>query len=237
MGNPKPYLYSKTDPRDIPTYTIGDADRYLRIPPGTIRSWTLGRKASTAKGKKHIQPLIQIPEGKPRLLSFTNLVEVHVLRALRQHHKIQLDKVRTALNYTTERLGVPHPLARDCFQTDGTNLFVHCYGDLINASQDGQLALKEALSSHLERIELDDSGLAIRLFPFTRSREETSPRLVAVDPRSAYGQLAIVGTGIPTSIISERYRAGESIEELAYDYDCKPSLIEEAIRCELPVAA
>ena len=34
-------LYGKTDPRDIPTYSIGDAARYLRIPAGTIRSQTV----------------------------------------------------------------------------------------------------------------------------------------------------------------------------------------------------
>lgn len=46
-----------------------------------------------------------------------------------------------------------------------------------------------------------------------------------------------MGTGIPTQIISERYKAGESVAELEKDYRCEPSLIDEAIRYELPLAA
>ncbi|MDB9448215.1 DUF433 domain-containing protein [Anabaena sp. CS-542/02] len=46
-----------------------------------------------------------------------------------------------------------------------------------------------------------------------------------------------MGTGISTSVLAERYQAGESIDDLAYDYKCDRSKIEEAIRCELPITA
>jgi uncharacterized protein (DUF433 family) len=45
------------------------------------------------------------------------------------------------------------------------------------------------------------------------------------------------GTGIPTSLVAERYRAGDSIEDLAEDYRCEPIKSQEAIRCELLIAA
>jgi hypothetical protein len=35
-------LYGGIAPRDIPTYSISDAARCLRIPVATIRSWTVG---------------------------------------------------------------------------------------------------------------------------------------------------------------------------------------------------
>jgi|GEM_PF-6748869 len=69
-------LYGNLDPRNIPTYSIGDAARYLRIPEATIRSWTVGRKYPKADGEGVFLPLITIPVQKPRLLSFTNMVEV-----------------------------------------------------------------------------------------------------------------------------------------------------------------
>ena len=62
--------------------------------------------------------------------------------------------------------------------------------------------------------------MAIKLYPFTRSQEIDNPRLIVIDPRIAFGRLAIAATGIPTDILKERYRTGESIEELAEDYDC-----------------
>lgn len=230
-------LYGETDPRNIPTYSISDAARYLRIPAGTIRSWTVGRKYPTANGSSFFRPLIPIPVLKPRLLSFTNLVEVHVLRAIRNHHKIDLGKVRDALDFIDEQFQAPHPLARERFLTDGVGLFIERYGSLIHASKSMQTELKDALNNHLERIEPDDTGLAIKLYPFTRSREQDNPRIVVIDPRIAFGRLVIAETGIATRVLAERYQAGDSIDELAYDYDCDRLKIEEAIRCELPAVA
>lgn len=230
-------LYGETDPRDIPTYSISDAAKYLRIPSGTIRSWTVGRHYPISNGSNFFKPLIVTKDLKPRLLSFTNLVEIHVLRAIRKHHKIQLDKVRIALDYIDEQFQVSHPLARERFRTDGVDLFIERYGSLINASKCGQTDMKDAFNAHLERIEPDDTGLAIKLYPFTRSHEEDNPRIVVIDPRIAFGRLVIADTGIATSILAERYQAGDSIEDLAYDYDCDRLKIEEAIRCELPAVA
>lgn len=237
-------LYGEFDPRDIPAYSIGDAARYLRIPYSTLRSWTIGQSYAVKDGSNFFRPFIDIPKNKPYLLSFTNLVEVHVLRAIRQHHKIQLNKVREALDVINEKFSVPHPLAKEEFKTNGVDLFIERYGESINASKGGIKELKQSLNVHLERIEPDDSGLAIKLYPFTRSQETDNPRLVVIDPRIAFGRLAIAETGIPTDILKERYWAGESMEELAEDYDCDcvasrrhRLAIEEAIRCELPVGA
>ncbi|WP_241392556.1 DUF433 domain-containing protein [Rippkaea orientalis] len=108
---------------------------------------------------------------------------------------------------------------------------------MINASQKGQLDLRNKLNLHLERIEPDDSGLAIKLYPFTRPHEENNPKIVVIDPRIAFGRLVIANTGIPTSILKERFHAGDTIEDLAYDYGCDLLSIQEAIRCELPNAA
>jgi uncharacterized protein (DUF433 family) len=44
-----------------------------------------------------------------------------------------------------------------------------------------------------------------------------------------------VSTGIPTVILAERYKLGETMSDLADDYSCETSLIEEAIRWELPM--
>ena len=230
-------IYGGNDPRGIPTYSISDAARYLRIPAGTIRSWSVGRKYKTVGGVKKFEPVIEVKKIKPYLLSFTNLVEIHVLRAIRKYHKIQLDKVRSALDYIDQEFKTPHPLATEKFRTDGVNLFIERYGSLINVSNEGQLELKLELQAHLKRIKTDREGFASQLFPFTRTQENNNPELVVLDPQISYGRLVVAGTGIPTEVLAERYHAGESIDELAYDYDCERLTIEEAIRCEMPVAA
>jgi len=145
--------------------------------------------------------------------------------------------------YLTPETGSRHPLAEEEFQTDGVNLFVERLGlgrrHLVNVSASGQLAMREILGALLRRIERDDHGLAIRLYPFSRrpvlapAALDESPRLVVIDPKLAFGRPVLVGTGVTTSAIAERFDAGESIEALAADYGRSLNQIEEAIRCEL----
>jgi uncharacterized protein (DUF433 family) len=53
----------------------------------------------------------------------------------------------------------------------------------------------------------------------------------------SFGRPVLAGTGIPTAVIAERYKAGESMDDLADDYGRRRLEIEEAIRCELSVEA
>jgi len=71
------------------------------------------------------------------------------------------------------------------------------------------------------------------LYPFTRKRDANEPRVIVIDPRRSFGRPVLVGTGIPTAIVAERYKAGETVDQLADDYGRARLEIEEAIRCEL----
>ncbi len=121
--------------------------------------------------------------------------------------------------------------------TDGVHLFIERYGQLINISRDGQLAMRAVIDAYLERIERDAKGLPVRLFPFTRRRALDEPRAVVIDPAVSFGRPVLIGTGIPTVVIAERYKAGDSMDDLATDYGRTRLEIEEAVRCELQVEA
>ncbi len=225
------------DPRELPAYSIPEAAHYLRIPLGTLRSWVLGRYYPTEAGPRFFEPIIGLPEPGRGVLSFINLVEAHVLAAIRRKHSVPLPKVRQALRYIEKQFPSTHPLADHWFQTDGLNLFVQKWGQLINISQHGQLVIRRLLEAHLQRIERDPHGLPTRLYPFTRKLEPQEPKVVVIDPFVSFGRPVLAGTGIPTAVIAERYKAGESIDELAGDYGYQRLGIEEAIRCELQVQA
>mgnify|MGYP001794950415 FL=1 len=225
--------YEQLDIRNVATYPVADAARYLAIPAGTLRSWLHGRTYPTANGKKYFEPLIHLSDGSSPQLSFTNLVEAHVLRGIRQNHKIRLDKVRTALDYVEQKFGLPHPLARAQFQTDGVDLFVESVGQLINASRDGQLAMQKTLQQLLQRIEWDEEGLAQRLFPLIQLQQADAPRVLEIDPRISFGRPVVVNTGIPADMVIDRFRAGESLESLADDYDFSRQQLEEILRYEM----
>lgn len=166
-----------------------------------------------------------------------NLVEIHVLDAIRRKYNISLEKVRIAVHYLSRQFPSKHPLADQEFATDGLNLFVEKFSQLINISQDGQLAMREIIQAHLERIERDMAGIPVRLYPFTRKRDSQEPKAVVIDPQISFGRPVLAGTGIATAVVAERYKAGESMDALADDYGLERLKIEEAIRCELQVEA
>jgi len=216
--------------RQLPAYSVPEVAKYLHLPVGTLRSWVNGRYYPTREEKRYFAPLIEIPNERRKLLSFTNLIEAHVLSAIRRDHQIPLTKVRGALDYIQEKLKLPHPFASLEFQTDGIDLFIEGFGELITVSRDGQIALKAVLQTFLSRIERDEKGYPLKLFPFLKNPDINAPRTVVIDPRISFGRPVLVGTGIPTAILAERFKAGDSIDELAEDYGCEHWQIKMGIQ-------
>lgn len=225
------------DPRELPAYSITEAARYLRMPQATLRSWVVGRSYPTAAGQRFFRPVIHLPEDGWPILSFVNMVEVHVLEAIRRQENITLRKVRGAVAFLERHYHSRHPLAQHQFETDGLDLFIQRAGLLINLSQAGQLAMRDIVAAYLRRVERDVKGLPIRLYPFTRKREPEEPRAVVIDPFVSFGRPVLAGTGIATAVLAERFKAGESVEDLAKDYGRSALDIQEALRCELPLEA
>ena len=228
---------SKEDPRQEPGYTVPEAAHYLQIPTATLRSWTVGRRYPVQKGERFFEPVIVVASRQPVMLSFVNLVESHVLDAIRSRYNVGLPAVRRAILFLRQQLNSQHPLADQKFETDGKDLFIRKLGELIAVSKGGQKAMPEVLDAYLQRIEWDLQGLATRLYPFTRQRELVQPKVVMIDPRVSFGRPVLAGTGIRTELIAERYKAGESMDELARDYGRNRAEIEEAVRCELALKA
>lgn len=225
-------------PYHIPIYSIVDAARYLNIPVSTLRTWIKGRSYPTKTGHKDFRPLIQRPDPDYSQLSFTNLIEAHVLRVIRTVHNIPLDKVRLALDYISEQFKTEHPLVLKKFSSDGVDLFIEQVEHLINASRSGQLVMKQVLNHLLTRIEWDEENIAARLFPFIEAYGEDSPeKIITIDPNISFGKPTISKTGVPTKIVTELYDAGDSLEEIASDYNCTLLQIKTAILFESKLRA
>jgi uncharacterized protein (DUF433 family) len=97
--------------------------------------------------------------------------------------------------------------------------------------------MRQIVQAHLKRIDRDAMGLPVRLYPFTRKRELDEPRAVVIDPFVSFGRPVLAGTGISTTVVAERFKAGEAMEDLARDYERSLLEIQEAIRCELALEA
>lgn len=223
---------------NVPAYSVADSARYLSIPTPTLNAWLRGRFYTTKKGQQAFAPLIQRPDPTLPQLSFTNLVEAHVLKILRKVHNVKLSKVRSALDYMSHKLDTSHPLVTKRFQTDGVDLFVEQMDRLVNVSRSGQLVMRETLQRLLTRVEWDADGFAVRFFPNTLiedidlASDPKSDKIIFLDPSIRFGKPIIAATGVPTDIIAELYNAGDSIDDIAKEYDCTPLQIKAAIRFE-----
>jgi len=223
----------ETKVNDVAAYTLAEAARYLRLPSATLRSWVLGRQYPKAGGDGQFPPLLRPAHRGPLLLSFSNLIEAHVVRSLRTEHGVSVKALRSALSYAEKELGIERLLLRQELRTSAGKVFLERYGELIDLSASGQLAMRKLFEKHLSRIEWDSSKFPVRLYPFVSEAVEPSEeRPIVIDPRIAFGRPVVARKAISTSVIAERIDAGESVDDVANDYDLGPSEVEQAILYE-----
>lgn len=191
----------------------------------------MGRPYPTVRGVRHFTPILKPASRDPITLSFSNLIEAHVLRALRTDHGVPLAAVRAALSYAEEQLKIEHLLLRKELQTSGGALFLERYGQLINLSASGQFAMRRMFEAHLERVEWGRLGSAARLYPFVVA-ELPDTRPIVIDPSISFGRPVLGGAFVSTRAIVERIDAGEEIADVAADYELTEQAVQEAVLFE-----
>jgi uncharacterized protein (DUF433 family) len=221
-----------TDLRNQPAYSVAEAARFLKLPPATLRTWTLGRIYPIHAGEGRFQPLIRPASTRPPLLSFWNLIEAHVLRALRTEHGVALKQVRQAVRFAEKELDVERLLLSPELRSRAGELFLERYGELINLSRSGQMAMRQMLEAHLVRIEWDASRFPVRLHPFLSKEIPHSAMPVVIDPEVAFGRPVVTGHGVSTAAITGRIDAGETPAEVAADYGMTEDDVVQAVLYE-----
>ncbi len=213
---------TERDVREVPAYSIAEAAGYLRLPKTTLRAWLLGQQRFRA--------VIDIADRHGRQMSFINLVEAFVLSGIRRQHRVTLPKVRKAVDYLRRTFKTPRPLADEQFA-----ISVEKFGALIGATQEGQVQLREVILDRLKYVRRDPNGVPekIVLFPGHGAAKHGD---VVIDPRLSFGRPVIDGVGVRTLILAQRFKAGDSIDELAREFSAAPEAVQNAIRCELLAA-
>ncbi|MGC3980076.1 MAG: DUF433 domain-containing protein [Steroidobacteraceae bacterium] len=222
----------KGDIRNKPAYSLSEAARYVRVAPATLRSWVVGRAYPKADGVAQFRPLIQPVIKQPASLSFWNLIEAHVLRSLRTEHGVSMDALRKALTYAEKQLKIERLLLSQELRTDAGRLLLERYGQLIELSASGQIAMRHLFNEHLARVEWDQWKFPVRLYPFPSGSISTENRPIAIDPQISFGRPVIASRGISTGAIAERIDAGESAKDLAEDYGLTELEVEQAVLYE-----
>lgn len=215
-------FYGGLQPGDVPLYTLAEAARHLRLPPSTLRWWARGRKQDGYAA---------VISGAPSaLLSFNDLIELYVIKALTRSRSVPLRAVRRAVDFAAREMHVERVLLSEDLFTFGDKLLLRHLGDLVDISRSGQVALQQVVESYMERIERSESGLPLKLYPgFTLESRVDTVFPISVSPLVAFGAPTITGTGIKTSVVAARVDAGESPSELAQEYGIHEGLVVNAL--------
>ena len=81
---------TEQDIRELPAYGVAEAAHYLLVPRATLRSWVAGMSYGTGSERKLFKPVIRPAATSPVALSFINLIEAHVLAAIRRKHRVDM---------------------------------------------------------------------------------------------------------------------------------------------------
>jgi uncharacterized protein (DUF433 family) len=217
----------------MPRYSIPEVASYVRMSPETLRNWVAGRTYPTKAGTKATKPVIARPRGGDPRLSYANLVEAYVLNALRKTLNIPMSAIRDGIEFVERKFGVRRFLLSDELRARPGNILIEHVGRLYNVGKGGQGELRELVQRYLQRLDYAD-GLPSGLYPLTRPNRPEGPKRIVILPDIGFGRPVTRRRFISTSAIVDRFDAGESVEDLAEDYDLEPVDIEEAIRAERP---
>jgi uncharacterized protein (DUF433 family) len=207
-----------------PRYSIEDVAESLRIPTSTLRAWTRGQSYTNKYGKTiSFLPVLHLADKRLGLLSFNNLAEAHILRCTRERN-VPLKNVRLALDYV--RKAMPddaHPLLSRDFRTFGRDVFIQHLGRTVNATKQGQYAMRKLLGRYLQRLKRDDAGNVSELYPI-------KTRHLSINPLISGGKPVVRGTGISVMVLRDRIRAGEDEKDVAGDYGLTIGEVKNAVK-------
>jgi uncharacterized protein (DUF433 family) len=230
----------------VPLYTMAETARYLGVPATTFAAWVKGYRREFPDRPSVIgNPLITAvrPEARGKAcIPFVGLAEGMFLSALRRAG-IPLQQIRPALEVVRTKIGVEHALASKRLYVAGAQLLweVSKEGavndearsgarDLI-VLRSGQYVFREVIDRYLRRIEYDEMYARRVHLP----RYEVAD--IAADPEMNFGQPYFTHGGTPLHVVRGMIKAGESIEEIAADFDLRVDEVTEVAQREGLLAA
>ncbi len=204
-----------------PLLTPKETARHLLIPRSTLYYWL----DEEADGTPLVHRVTPERRGWPSV-PFVAVVEAYVLRSLRDLG-LRKHKIRDAAEAVRREFGTPYGLATRKIVTDGVDIFLEYADGDIARVDDQQRPIREVLDGYLRYIGWDSgdefaSTLKLRQYP------DVAP--VIIDPRFGWGAPVIEANHVPVEAVVNMWLAGDSLEDVAYEYDLTPEQAESICR-------
>jgi uncharacterized protein (DUF433 family) len=201
----------------IPLYTQGEAAGMLGMPQSTFNHWASGYK-TTSGNQKSSFITVERP-GRGYTVPFIGLAEAWIVRAFTRAG-VPVARIRPALEQLRTQIGIDHALASDRLKTDGAEILWDlrrrdgAFDDnRLVVVRNGQATFGEIVREHLKHVEYRDGFIGQLRIPRAYGADLT------VDPEINFGQPTLTEYGIRVDDILDRIAAGETMEEVAADYD------------------
>jgi uncharacterized protein (DUF433 family) len=222
-------LYGGRDPRELPAYTFRELALSLRMAESTLRAWTLGQA-----GFERLLSIPRDPRGVYEL-SFYNLIEIYVLAQLRKTHHMTMPQVRRCIEVLRNDLQTQHPIIDAEFVILGSRLYAEHGSRVVNLTRpEGQLLFADAVRDLLTRVDKGPMGYE-RFYPKLPNKQGVVTdryKPIVVDPEVSFGRPRLAGTGIPTEVIADRHRGGDSMRFIAEDMYISVTKVRQALEFE-----
>ena len=199
-----------------PRYGFAEAARLARVRPATARRWIAGYSCRVEGGERGATPT-------ESSASFADLVEVAAIRGLLDRG-LSMRGIRAIVENCRDLFQSERPLLSHRFRADGRDAFAQL------PRGKGDTVWDEVLGPFLGTVDYEDEWVH-RWWPGGRERT------VVIDPRFAYGLPVVVGSGVRTEILHERFEAGDSLEQIGRDFGGSRREIEHALEFERSLTA
>ncbi|MEV7964781.1 DUF433 domain-containing protein [Sphaerisporangium sp. NPDC088356] len=210
-----------------PTYTMSQVDRLLGLRPGTARRWIDGY---TRNGRSY-DPVVRQRHTGEDLATWGEFVETRLLAGYR-NAGVPIINMRPAIAKLRGETRSQYPLALSAnFVTPHGKELVQRIQEqvglqselLLVVMRSGQLVMADPVEIFVNAVEFTN-GTAVRMRPDPKFPE------IKIDPLRAFGEPSV--RAVPTEVIAEQVRAGDSEELISELYELSPEQVRAAVLFE-----
>lgn len=210
-----------------PIYHKAEAAHIIAVPAQTFRNWSVGYAYKRLDGSQVVSaPIVTTLEPiRPQGVSvpFVGLAEAYIVAAFTKAG-VPMQRIRPAVLWLQEHIGLAQALASERLQTDGAEVLwdfgrqspdpadQDTVEDLV-AVRSGQQVFRPVVRNYLTRVTYENGWTRTIQLPQYGNVE------VVVDPWLNGGQPTVAERGIRVVDIVNRLRAREPAADVAHDYD------------------
>jgi uncharacterized protein (DUF433 family) len=213
---------------DRPIYGMAQVDRLLGLRSGTARRWIDGYRR---RGRVY-PPVVRLDSTGDEIVTWGEFVETRLLSEYRSAG-VPLIRMRPAIERLRERFHPRYPLAHARPFVAGRELVLQVQDEVgldrelrLVVIRNEQVVLAPPAKLFFESAQFGGAEEVVeRLNPVAGITD------VVVDPLRQFGEPVV--RSVPTEVIAEQVRAGDSLDTIGSLYELAREQVEAAVRFEL----